>query len=83
MTLGDQASTSIPLVLSIAAQAIDPSLNIHVNIMNPTNYQFLPQYFGPDGDADGDGWSNKKEYLYLLPRECLLKIKNRHTLIPP
>lgn len=26
-------------------QAIDLSLNIRVNIINPTNYQFLPQYF--------------------------------------
>ncbi len=66
MTLGDANSKMIPLVLSIAAQAIDPSLNIRVNIINPTDYQILPQYFGPDGDADGDGWSNKKEYQYFV-----------------
>lgn len=66
MTLGNQESTMIPTVISIAAQAIDPSFNIHVNIIVPLNYQLLPQYFGPDGDADGDGWTNKQEYEYFI-----------------
>ncbi|HOL19926.1 MAG TPA: hypothetical protein PK813_06755 [Candidatus Hydrogenedens sp.] len=66
MTLGNQESTMIPTVISIAAQAIDPSFNIHVNIIYPFNYQTLPQYFGPDGDADGDGWTNKQEYEYFV-----------------
>ncbi len=66
MTLGNPESTMIPTVISIAAQAIDPSFNIHVNIIIPLNYQLLPQYFSPDGDADGDGWTNKQEYEYFV-----------------
>ncbi|MCX8066007.1 MAG: hypothetical protein N3G21_12700 [Candidatus Hydrogenedentes bacterium] len=66
MTLGNQESTMIPTAISVAAQAIDPSFNIRVNIIIPLYYQSLPQYFGPNGDADGDGWSNKQEYLYFV-----------------
>ncbi len=66
LTLGDSNSTMIPTVISIAAQAIDPSFNIRVNIIVPIYYQLLPQYFGPDGDADGDGWTNKQEYQYFI-----------------
>ncbi len=66
MTLGNSESTMIPTVISIAAQAIDPSFNIHVNIITPIYYQLLPQYFGPNGDADGDGWTNKQEYEYFV-----------------
>lgn len=66
MTLGNPESTMIPTVISIAAQAIDPSFNIHVNIIVPLYYQLLPQYFGPNGDADGDGWTNKQEYEYFV-----------------
>lgn len=66
MTLGNQESTLIPQVISIAAQAIDPSFNIRVNIILPIYYQLLSQYFGPDGDADGDGWTNKQEYMYFV-----------------
>jgi hypothetical protein len=32
---------------------------------NAANYITLGQYFGPDGDADGDGYTNQNEYEYL------------------
>ncbi len=66
MTLGNPESSMIPTAISVAAQAIDPSFNIHVNIITTVYYQLLPQYFGPDGDADGDGWTNKQEYEYFV-----------------
>ena len=66
MTLGDSASSSMPTALVFALNA---AMEMPPGIVAPYsgNYSLLGQYFGPDGDADGDGYTNLEEYEYCMP----------------
>lgn len=61
MTLGNDQSTSIPVLLLIALAAVD-EFPVNVTVPNIALYTRLPDYFGPDGDADADGYTNREEY---------------------
>jgi hypothetical protein len=66
MTLGNPESTVVPSLLMSAISviiALPPGTAIPVT----KNYVGLGSYFGPDGDADGDGFANREEYDYFMP----------------
>lgn len=66
MTLGDDNSLALPLLAGFAGQALVGSdWPIVIHYIVPANYILLPEFFGPDGDADGDGWTNRQEYGYF------------------
>ncbi len=66
MTLGNAQSTMVPLLLMTAINVVI-SLPPEVVIPASQNYTPLGAYFGPDGDADGDGATNRQEYDYFMP----------------
>jgi hypothetical protein len=66
MTLGDPASASVPMLLMAAISTFIP-LPPGATIPNPANYTLPGNFFGPDGDADGDGFTSRKEYEYFMP----------------
>ena len=66
MTLGDPASMVIPVLLVAAANLLT-ELPPGITTPNPANYLGLAQYFGPDGDADGDGYTNREEHEFFVP----------------
>jgi hypothetical protein len=63
MTLGDSDSTAVPVLL-LTAVGFVIELPSGVTTPMPMNYAMLGDYFGPAGDADGDGVSNRREYEY-------------------
>lgn len=63
MTLGDSDSTAVPILLLTAVGYVI-TLPPGVSTPMPMNYTMLGDYFGPAGDADGDGTSNRREYEY-------------------
>ncbi len=66
MTLGDPGSTLVPVLLFTAVSAFI-TLPPDVHIPSAANYTMLSAYFGPGGDADGDGFTNRQEYEYFMP----------------
>lgn len=64
MTLGDSGSAVLPglLIGSVSAFIQLPS---GTSIPSTANYTPLGAYFGPNGDADGDGYTNRQEYDYF------------------
>ena len=66
MTLGDSASTVVPVLLMTGISGFI-QMPPGVSIPSPGNYTVLYQYFGPEGDADGDGFTNRQEYAYFMP----------------
>lgn len=66
MTLGDQGSSMIPVLL-IAAVGSVIELPAGVTIPSPGNYTPLGQYLSGSGDADGDGYTNRQEYDFFVP----------------
>ena len=67
MTLGDPKSKLIPVLAGLAGAAIPENWPIVIHMVLETNYDLLPSYFGPDGDADGDGYTNAEEYAFFVP----------------
>ncbi len=67
MTLGNPQSTIVPALL-MAAISVVIALPPGVTIPDVGNYMPLGGYFGPDGDADGDGATNRQEYDYFMPQ---------------
>ncbi len=65
MTLGDAASTSVPMLLMTAVGVVI-ELPPDVVTPNAASYQTLGEYLGPNGDADGDGYTNREEYEYFM-----------------
>ena len=63
MTLGD---TMLPVLL-VAAVSLLMELPPGCSIPNPAEYVCLGDLFGPDGDADGDGYTNREEYDFFVP----------------
>lgn len=53
------ANGSLGLVLGVAYLFGDKIPNSQPN---PDDYLKFPEWFGPSGDADGDGWTNVEEY---------------------
>ncbi len=66
MTLGDPVSSLLPVLLIAAAQAMD-EFPVDVEIPVLANYVLLPDFLGLDGDADGDGFTNREEYDFFVP----------------
>jgi len=66
MTLGNQQSTVVPALLMTAISMV-MSLPPGVSVPAVENYTTLGAYLGPDGDADGDGYTNRQEYDYFMP----------------
>jgi hypothetical protein len=66
MTLGDPKSSLLPVLLLAALSAVD-DFPTGVSIPIVAQYVLLPQYFGLNGDADGDGYTNKQEYAWFGP----------------
>jgi hypothetical protein len=67
MTLGDTNSVIVPMVATMALNSsLSESFPIVVNPIVLSRYMPLPTFFGPDGDADGDGYTNRQEYEYFV-----------------
>ncbi len=66
MTLGDPVSSSLPILLVLAAQSVN-EFPVDVEVPILTNYVLLPDLLGLDGDADGDGYTNQEEYDFFVP----------------
>jgi hypothetical protein len=70
MTVGDGAAdTSVPDYISCTGSAGFVAMIMFMmreyfdtGAIDLNNYARLPQYFGPDGDADGDGYTNAQEW---------------------
>jgi hypothetical protein len=67
MTLGDDKSTMLPMLLLYFLSQVD-EFPTGIQEVVPENYIFHPEFFGPNGDADMDGFTNKQEYQYFVPR---------------
>jgi hypothetical protein len=65
MTLGNPQSTIVPALLMTAIGMVI-TLPPGVAIPMVQDYTTLGGYFGPDGDADGDGFTNRQEYDYFM-----------------
>ncbi len=57
ITLGDDGSTGFIAALLEVINEVQ-----YVGTLNLAAYAKLPQYLAPDGDADGDGATNREEY---------------------
>ena len=66
MTLGDPTSTMIPVLL-VAAVSLVMELPPGVSVPQLADYVPLGDWFGADGDADGDGYTNREEYDFFMP----------------
>jgi len=66
MTLGDPTSTMIPVLL-VAAVSLLMELPPGVSVPQLADYVPLGDWFGADGDADGDGYTNREEYDFFMP----------------
>ena len=66
MTLGNAQSTAVPALLMTAIGVVIP-LPPGVTIPDLSDYETMGEFFGPDGDADGDGVSNRQEYDWFMP----------------
>jgi hypothetical protein len=66
MTLGDSGSSMTPFILVLALGAF---IEFPEGVVVPQaeNYTLLADWFGPEGDADGDGFTNTEEYAYFAP----------------
>lgn len=64
--LGDSQSSMLPTLLVIAATNYK-EFPLTLTVPDPSLYTTMPQSFGFNGDADGDGFTNKQEYQYFMP----------------
>ncbi len=82
-TLGDARSAALPVLLMTLLANVD-AVPVHVIPPNVANYVSLPQYFGLDGDADGDGYTNKQEYEFFSPqgRDAYVNAALDSTVVP-
>jgi len=63
MTIGD---STLPVLLVAAVSAL-MDLPPGMSVPDPADYACLGEFFGADGDADGDGYTNREEYDFFVP----------------
>ncbi len=66
MTEGDFGSSRLPVLL-MGAVSVFIQLPAGTSVPDPANYTLLGEYLGPNGDADGDGSTNRQEYDFFMP----------------
>ncbi len=85
ITLGDSGSTLIPVLLMTAVGSYIEFPG--VTTPNLMNYDCtLARFLGPNGDADGDGATNRQEYNQFYAtggREAYLQAALNPSIMPP
>ena len=67
-TLGDDNSQILVAALVSAVTAVDEfPFEMQPDGLEPTNFQYHPEWLAFDGDASGNGWTNEQMYAYYAP----------------
>lgn len=85
MTLGDSGSTLIPVLLMTAVSEYIQFPGVTIPAVTSYNCT-LARFLGTNGDADGDGFTNREEYNEFYSaggREMYVKAALDPTITPP